>query len=164
MSGQTLFRSAKRPAVIRLAISGVALAGLVTLAGCGGSDDVSSDEPAKAPASSAPASSAPASSAPASSAPASSDSEDSKGDDSGKPSQDEVADGLTTWYENDMGISGAPAKLAAKCLAGKIYSTMSAEALTSLADGKLDPSTLKTGDAQAFADASGACAKDISGS
>ncbi|SDS82562.1 hypothetical protein [Microlunatus soli] len=163
MSGQA-FRPPFRFASLRMALAGTAAAGLLTLAACTGStgsgEDAAPDSGSSAPASSAPASSAPASSAPASSAPASSDSDE--GDSTGKPTKDELVAGLVKYYAS-TGVTGAAADKTAACLADKIYGTMSADALKSLAEGKLDGSALTGGDAQAFANASGACVKEMTG-
>jgi len=62
-----------------------------------------------------------------------------------------------------MSIPKASAKIAADCLAKKIYKEMSAKALRSIADGKLDPTAMSGDDAQAFTDASSACISEIGG-
>lgn len=142
----------------------LALAGVATLAvlltGCGGDAPEAGADPS-APASDTSQGQAPEStnapSTPASSAPAESDDSDDSGDsdDAGKPSKEDVVEGLMKFYQDTQGLSKDKAEKFATCMVDQMYDKASAKTLNAMRDG--DPSKLDKADAELLGQAGATC-------
>jgi hypothetical protein len=145
------------------AVAGVAAALFAfSLTACGGGAEADSES--TAPAASAPAASTPAGSAPAESAPAdeaSSGSDGGSDGSDGKPSKQEIVEGLTTYYEESQGLPADKAEGFATCMVGKMYDDASTEMLIMMRDGAPDPTKMTADDAQLLAESAVDCTPEI---
>lgn len=132
---------------VRIGFAGAALLATTLLAGCGGGSSAApgsggssapqaSAAQSSAPQTSAPATSAPPSSAPKSSAPAS----------SGKPSKDDVLQGLIKFYETKQGLSKPKATKFANCMVKHTYAKASPKLAEEMKDGNPNPNGMSQAD------------------
>lgn len=139
---------------ITFMIASIATAATIALSGC------SSEEPTTTPTAAQPsqATSQSASTEASPTEEASAPEDTSSKDDSSKPSKEDVAAGIETFY-GKAGMPKDSAEKFAACLVDEMYEKAKTKTLKALADA--DPTKLDVSDAQLFADASGKCTSAI---